>query len=320
MKDQETQKNAPGRHYRDGISLIELFKMFPDEKTAEQWFEQQRWADSGMYCPRCGGVDRIKPIESRKPMPYWCGDCKKRFSVRTKTVMESSKIPLQKWAIAIYMISTSLKSISSMKLHRDLEITQKSAWFLMHRIRQAYKITPITLDGPIEIDETYIGGKEKNKHASKKTNAGRGTVGKAIVAGVKDRNSNQVHAQVIDNIKRDTLQEYVNANTKPETKKYTDELSSYDGLENHEVVKHNVGEYVQGQAHTNGIESFWALLKRGYYGTFHHVSVKHLHRYVAEFAGRHNIRDKDTIEQMEEMVAGLIGKRLMYAQLIEDKK
>ena len=134
-------QNAPGRHYREGISLIDLFNRFPNETAAEAWFESERWGETGLYCPRCGGCDRVKPIESRKPMPYWCGDCRQRFSVRTGTLMERSKIPLHKWAIAVYIVTTNLKSVSSMKLHRDLGITQKSAWFMLHRIRQAYELT-----------------------------------------------------------------------------------------------------------------------------------------------------------------------------------
>ena len=186
-------QNAPGRHYREGISPLDLFDLFPNEQAAEAWFEQQRWEDSGLYCPRCGGCDKVNAAINRKPMPYWCGDCRKHFSVRTGTLMERSKIPLHKWAIAIYMVSTSLESVSSMKLHRDLGITQKSAWFMLHRIRQAYEVAAPMLDCPVDIDETFVGGKEQNKHDSRKLKAGRGPVGKAVVAGI-ERSPDQASA------------------------------------------------------------------------------------------------------------------------------
>ena len=129
--------------------------------------EQERWGETGLFCPRCGGCDRVKPSESRKPMPYWCDDCRQRFSVRMGTLMERSKIPLYKWAIAIYMVTTDLKSVSSMKLHRDLGITQKSAWFVLHRIRQAYEVAAPILDGPVEINEAFVGGKKQTGRQSK---------------------------------------------------------------------------------------------------------------------------------------------------------
>ena len=312
-----TQK-APGKSHRKGITLAELFRMFPDDATAEKWFAEQRWPD-GPHCPYCGSTN-VQSGAKHKTMPYRCREkeCAKRFSVRTKTPMEASNLGFQVWAIALYQVTTNLKGVSSMKLHRDLGITQRSAWFLSHRLRESWNERGAMYPGPVEVDETYIGGKRKNmSKAKRKALTGRGTVGKAVVIGIKDSASNQVTARKIDATDADTLQGFVADHAAPGATVYTDEASAYKGMPfDHEAVNHSVGEYVRGQAHTNGIESFWSMLKRGYQGTFHHFSEKHLDRYVSEFAGRHNGRNADTIEMMSFAVSRMAGKRLRYDDLI----
>ena len=210
------------------------------------------------------------------------------------------------------MVATNLKGVSSMKFHRDLKIRQPSAWHLAQRIRKGFEDGRMKMNGPVEVDETFFGGKEKNKHAHKKLNAGRGTVGKTAVVGAKDRATNRVSAAVVGDTDQPTLHGFVSANVEPGAKVYTDDHGGYDGLPNHETVRHSVKQHVDGQAHTNGIESFWSMMKRGYQGVYHSMSAKHLHRYVSEFQGRHNQRCADTIDQMASMARGMDGKRLRY--------
>ena len=256
---------APGKSYRTGITVEDAIKMFDTEEKAEAWFIPRRWPN-GVRCPHCDSYN-ITQRQNRKPQPFHCRDCRKYFSCKTGAVFQSSNIPLRKWCQAIFFYSTNLKGVSSMKLHRDLNITQKAAWHMAHRVRESWDTIQEPFIGPVEADETYIGGKEANKHESKKTKAGRGTVGKAPVVGVKDRETNQVVAKAVENTRRATLQGFVVDHTEPDATVYTDEARAYDHLPRpHEAVKHGAGEYVRGQAHTNGMESHWAMLKRGIMG------------------------------------------------------
>ena len=315
-------KKSAGKSYREGVSLVQLFKLFPDDSTAEAWFVKRRWPN-GIACPHCGSLN-AQTGAKHKTMPYRCREkeCAKRFSAKTGTVMEGSKLGFQTWMIATYLMTTSLKGVSSMKLHRDLEINQRSAWFLGHRLRTALANKGGVFDGPIECDETYVGGKRRNMSNSQRKalkNTGRGAVGKAAVVGVKDRKTNKVAARTIKQTDAETLQGFVAEHATPDAKVYTDDATAYQGLPfDHETVTHSLSQYVRDDVHTNGIESLWSMFKRGHKGTFHKISPKHLDRYVQEFAARHNLREQDTIDIMTSIAESSVGKRLRYRELIED--
>lgn len=314
-------RQAPGKAHREGLTIVQMMDMFPDESAAVAWFESAVWPDGQRRCGKCGSM-RTRDVPNAKPMPYWCSDCRGYFSVRTGTPLARSNVSMRKWAIAIYLCITSLKSVSSMKLHRDLGVSQPTAWFMLHRIREAWggEDGKGPFDGPVEFDETYMGGKRRNmSNAKRKIAEGRGPVDMTAVVGAKDRATNRVNAKVVGDTDKETLQGFVADNVGTSATVFTDDAAAYEGIPNpHESVKHSVSEYVKGMTHTNGIESFWSMLKRAHKGTFHKISPKHLQRYVSEFAGKHNHRGSGTLVQMRDTVARLIGRNLLYRDLIAD--
>lgn len=309
---------APGKSQREGVTLMQLADMFPDENSACAWFESRIWPE-GRKCPRCESERTVE--SSHGKMPYWCSDCRQYFSVRTGTLLERSKVPLRKWVYAIYLHLTSLKGVSSMKLHRDIGVSQKTAWFMLQRIREAFDDSDDDgpFGGPVEVDETFVGGRDKNKHEWQRTGARGGSSSKAPVVGLKDRETGKVRANAIESPDAPTLQGFVRQHTRPGAKLYSDGNPSYgklDGEYDHNFVQHAVGTYVIGEIHTQGIEAFWSMFKRGIVGVYHHISEKHLDRYAHEFAGRHNLRELGTLEQMASVASGMVGKRLTYEELI----
>lgn len=311
-------KPGPGRAHRKGLSITELFALIPDDDAAEKWLTEQRWPNGRRFCPDCGGTNTYR-VKSGKPMPYRCPDCRGYFSVRKGTIFESSPIPLQKWVIALYMMTTGIKGTSSMKLHRELRVKQQTAWFMMHRIREAFNVdVPLPTPGPVEIDEMYVGGKLRNMHKRKRPKHATGGAHKAVVVGARHRDTKQTRARVVANTDQATLRAFVQKHVMPESEIFTDEHRGYNRSGRRRYsVSHSAGEYVRGRIHTNSIESMWALFKRGHKGTYHKMSEEHLQRYINEFAGRSNIRDLGTEAQMGLLVRALVGKRLTYKELTD---
>lgn len=305
---------------RSTISIYQLSKLFPDQETARIYLESRMWPD-GVRCPFCGSAR----VTTRKGGYYRCNACEdgENFTVRTNTVMERSKIPLDKWVLAMYMLVTARKGISSMQLAKEIGVTQKSAWFMLHRLREACGDDSDIdkLSGTIEVDECFVGGIEANKHAHKRQNLGRGPVGKVAVLGIRERGGHTI-AKVIPNRTIQTIQGAIHEHVEVGSQLYTDEHVAYSDLDGlffrHDTVNHSASEYKRGAAHTNSIESVWAVLKRGLHGVYHHASKKHLGRYVDEFTFRLNAGNvaRHTLERLDSFVDAIRGKRITYKQLI----
>lgn len=310
------------------ISLYQLLEKFPTEEAAKRYLEKRRW-DEKPVCPFCQKAEKQYKVKRNGIDGYFeCGCCDKVYTVRTGTIFERSHVPLHKWLAVFYFMITSRKGISSLQLSKQIGVTQKTAWFMLQRIREACKNNNDDdsnsggglgfLSGIIEADEAYFGGEEGNKHESKKFHQGRGAVGKTAVLGMRERGG-KVIGKVLRDTTKKTIQGILNRSLHPESTLCSDEHRAYLNSQfKHLAVNHSAKQFVDGMAHTNGIESVWAVLKRGFYGVYHSFSVKHLQRYVDEFMFRLNEGNVENHvwDRLDSLLNKAFQVRMTYATLI----
>jgi transposase-like protein len=298
--------------------------IFTDPDKAREHFEATRWPD-GAYCPFCGQQETVKKLGGKSMGPGWyhCSDCRRKFTALVGTVMERSHIPVNKWLLAMHLMCASKKGMSAHQLHRMLGVTYKSAWFMAHRIREAMRELNPTgpmggNGGTVEIDETYIGGKEVNKHRNKRHFLKGGQRGKEAVFSLVERGG-KVRSHHVANVTSKTLRPILEEQIDADATVYSDNGGARLAAEfaKHGMVNHSIGEYVRGDVHSNTVEGYFSILKRGINGTYHHVSQKHLKRYLGEFDFRYNERAGLGISDAEraaKAVAGTVGKRVTYQE------
>lgn len=300
-------------------SLIEAVTYFADPQVSHEYMKSIKWPDGKITCPACGG-ENIGEIKSRCMFQCKAKGCRKQFSTKVGTIFEDSPLPLSKWFVAVWCIANAKNGISSCELHRAIGVTQKTAWFMLHRIRLAMKTQSFQkqIKGEIEGDECFIGGKLSNMHKRKRAQKpkGRGTVGKAVVQGLIERGG-EARVRVVKDQKRSTLQPIIREHVEPGSAVYTDTLKSYEGLSDqyiHAMIDHAI-QYVNGRVHTNCMENFWSLLKRALMGTYVRVSPEHLDRYLDEQTMRFNARKGDDQSRFQKVMARTPGRRLTYGAL-----